>query len=137
MPVDRAHSYVTDAAGRVTRAEATLDLGKLNTGDRNAYQQVMAGRVGGEGYDGRHLIATLFGGAGERINLVPQLASVNRGEFREMEKMWAEALRAGKSVKVEVSPVYAGATKVPGDIDVVFSIDGVTHVRSSANTSGG
>lgn len=131
------HSYVTDAAGRVTRAEATLDLGKLNTGDRNAYQQVMAGRVGGEGYDGGHLIATLFGGAGERINLVPQLASVNRGEFREMEKMWAEALRAGKSVKVEVSPVYAGATKVPTEIDVVFSIDGVTHVRSFANTSGG
>lgn len=96
-----------------------------------------AGWVGGEGYDGGHLIATLFGGAGERINLVPQLASVNRGEFREMEKIRAEALRAGKSVKVEVSPVYAGASKVPSEIDVVFSIDGVAHVRSFANASGG
>lgn len=130
------HSYVTDAAGRVTRADATLDLAKLGSGDRNVYQQVVSGRIGGEGYDGGHLIGTLFGGAGERINLVPQLSSVNRGDFRVMEKEWADALVAGKTVKVEVSPAYTQGA-VPTEIDVVYWIDGVKHHRTFNNSPGG
>jgi len=131
------HSYVTDAAGRVARADATLDLAKLGTGDRNVYQQVVSGRIGGEGYDGGHLIGTLFGGAGERINLVPQLSSVNRGEFRAMEKMWADALMANKSVKVEVNPVYAGGSAVPTEIKVTYWIDGVRDTQVFGNLRGG
>lgn len=68
---------------------------------------------------------------------MPQLASVNRGDFREMEKAWAEALRAGKTVKVEVSQAYAGTNKVPTEMDVIYSIDGLTRTRSFSNTSGG
>ena len=131
------HSYVTDATGRVTRADATLDLAKLGSGDRNVYQQVVSGRIGGEGYDGGHLIGTLFGGAGERINLVPQLSSVNRGEFRAMEKMWADALVANKSVKVEVSPVYPGGSAVPTEIKVTYWIDGVRDTQVFGNLRGG
>jgi hypothetical protein len=132
--LDNGHGYFTDAAGRVVRAEGVLDLKKM---DPNTYQQVMAGRIGGEGYDGGHLIAKLFGGAGERINLIAQLSSVNRGEFRAMEKEWADAIREGKLVKVEVNPVYQGGLNVPVDTEVRYWIDGVLKEKSFPNTPGG
>lgn len=127
------HSYTTDALGRVTKAEGTLTPATV---DRNAYQQLLAGRAGGEGYDGGHLIGTMLGGAGERINLVAQLSSINRGEFRVMEKSWAEAIQAGKNVRVEVSPAYSGTGQVPASIEVRYWIDGVLKERSFPNGKG-
>ena len=132
--LDNGHAYMTDALGRVTKAEGVLDLSRV---DRNAYQQLIAGQVGGEGYEGGHLIAKLFGGAGERINLIPQLSSVNRGEFRVMEKEWADAIRVGKEVKVEVSPIYSGAGGVPVKVDVTYWVAGKRDTRTFANTPGG
>lgn len=79
----------------------------------------------------------MFGGAGEKINLVAQLFSVNRGEFRVMEKSWAEAMQAGKQVRVEVSPVYAGTSQVPARIDVRYWIDDAAIKRVFPNTPGG
>lgn len=114
----------------VTKAEGAL---APSTVDRNAYQQLLAGRAGGEGYDGGHLIGAMLGGAGERINLVAQLSSVNRGEFRMMEKSWAEAIQAGKDVRVEVSPVYAGIAQVPSRIEVVYWVGEQRFVRSLRN----
>ena len=131
--LDNGHAYQTDALGRVVKADGALDVNKT---DRNTWQQAAAGHVGGEGYDGGHLIATQFGGAGERINLVPQLATVNRGEFREMERQWAQAVLDGKTVRVEVNPVYAGSSQVPIRIDVESWVDGVRTERSFPNVGG-
>ncbi len=125
---------MTDALGRVTKAEGVLDLKRV---DPNTYQQLIAGQVGGQGYEGGHLIAKLFGGAGERINLIPQLSAVNRGEFRVMEKEWADAIRAGKEVRVEVSPIYAGSSKVPDSLDVTYWINGKPVSRLIPNRPGG
>jgi len=125
------HSYATDAAGRVVRAEG--DLSALLRSDRNLYQQVRAGEIGGPGYEGGHLIGSLFGGAGEKINLVPQLTSVNRVDYRAMERAWAEAIREGKQVKVEVSPVYSGVSQVPTKIEVIYWIDGQRAVQTFRN----
>ncbi len=132
--LDNGHAYMTDALGRVSKAEGLLDVTKM---DRNAYQQLMAGKVGGEGYEGGHLIATLFGGAGEKINLIPQLAAVNRGEFRVLEKEWADAIRAGKEVKVEVSPIYLGSSKVPDTVVARWWVNGVPEQRIFPNKPGG
>ena len=132
--LESGHTYVTDALGRVSKAEGVLDLLKV---DRNTYQQIMAGKIGGEGYDGGHLLATLYGGAGEKVNLIPQLSAVNRGEFREMERTWADAIREGKSVKVEVSPVYSNAGKVPDVVEVRYWVDGVLKERTFPNKPGG
>ncbi|HCE3288667.1 TPA: DNA/RNA non-specific endonuclease, partial [Vibrio parahaemolyticus] len=47
-----------------------------------------------------HLIATLFQGPAEKVNLVPQLKEQNRhGEWRQMEKRWSQALDEGKTWK--------------------------------------
>jgi hypothetical protein len=108
-----------------------LDLNKI---DRNTYQQVMAGRIGGEGYDGGHLIANLFGGAGERVNLIPQLSDVNRGVYRAMEGQWADAIRAGRQVRVEVSPIYSGSSAVPAGVNVNYWIDGRPSSRFFPNS---
>jgi DNA/RNA non-specific endonuclease len=131
--LDNGHAYVTDAAGRVTRAEGVLDIARM---DRNTYQQIMVGQFGGPGFDGGHLIGSLFGGAGERLNIVAQLSGVNRGIFRTMELEWANAIRAGREVRVEVSPVYSGASKVPTSIDVIYWIDGARAARNFPNTKG-
>lgn len=128
------HTYTTDTLGRVVKAEGTLNPATV---DRNAYQQLLAGRVGGDGYDGGHLIGTLVGGAGEKINLVAQLSSVNRGEFRVMEKSWAEAMQAGKEVRVEVVPIYAGTGQVPSDLIAKWWINGVEAIKRFPNTRGG
>jgi filamentous hemagglutinin len=132
--LNNGHAYTTDTLGRVSKAEGLLDIGKM---DRNAYQQLMAGQVGGAGYEGGHLIATVLGGAGEKINLIPQLTAVNRGEFRVLEKEWADAIKAGKEVKVEVSPIYSGSGRVPTSIDVTYRIDGKPVSRLFPNTPGG
>jgi hypothetical protein len=132
--LDNGHAYTTDTFGRVVKADGVLDVGKA---DRNTWQQAAAGHVGGEGYDGGHLIASLFGGAGERINLVPQLSSVNRGEFREMERQWAQAVLDGKAVRVEVSPVYSGTSGVPDLISVRYWVDGKLSDATFPNTKGG
>ncbi|WP_223942599.1 DNA/RNA non-specific endonuclease [Arthrobacter sp. StoSoilB22] len=48
--------------------------------NRSAWQQILAGiRVGGRGYEGGHLIASLFAGPGEGANLMAQLMFQNRG----------------------------------------------------------
>jgi filamentous hemagglutinin len=132
--LNNGHAYTTDTLGRVTKAEGLLDVAKA---DRNNWQQAAAGHAGGDGYDGGHLIATLFGGAGEKINLVPQLATVNRGEFRVMEGEWARAVLEGKTVKVEVVPLYAGANKTPTEIVARWWIDGVPAQKRFPNNSGG
>ena len=135
--LDNGHAYMTDALGRVSKAEGLLDVSNLRKMDRNTYQQLVAGKVGGEGYEGGHLIATLFGGAGEKINLIPQLAAVNRREFRVLEREWADAIRAGKDVKVEVSPVYTGAGKVPEAIVTKWTVDGRTFTKTFPNLPSG
>lgn len=62
---------------------------------------------------------------------------MNRGEFRVMEKEWADAIRAGKEVKVEVSPIYAGTGGVPAKVDVTYWIAGKRDTRTFASTPGG
>ncbi|HGX8801968.1 TPA: DNA/RNA non-specific endonuclease, partial [Escherichia coli] len=39
--------------------------------DRNTYQQCKAGKCGSSGDEGGHLIASIFNGPGEKLNLVP------------------------------------------------------------------
>jgi hypothetical protein len=133
--LDNGHAYMTDALGRVSKAEAVLNLGAA--GSRNGYQQLIVGQVGGPGYEGGHLIASLFGGAGEKINLIPQLAEINRVEFRAMERTWAEAVKSGKQVKVEINPIYSGKETVPSMLTVRYWIDDKITVVPFRNKPGG
>ncbi|EIJ45920.1 filamentous hemagglutinin outer membrane protein [Herbaspirillum sp. GW103] len=123
--LDNGHVYITDASGRVTKVEGNLSL---NTMDRNPYQQLCAGKSGCAGDDGGHLIASSLGGAGDRINIVPQASTLNRGDWRAMEDSLRRELASGKSVSVSIDLAYpsAGGAR-PRAFSVSVTVDGVTQ----------
>ncbi|MEO8121766.1 MAG: DNA/RNA non-specific endonuclease [Rhodoferax sp.] len=120
--LDNGHTYVTDANGRVNAVVGELDLTKM---DRNPYQQCVTGKCGDIGDQGGHLIAATLGGAGDRINLVPQAATLNNGAWKVMENEFKAALDAGKTVSIKIDVGYppGGGTR-PNSFLVDATIDG-------------
>ena len=133
--VDGNKIYDTDHLGRVVRVEATL---KLDTLDRNTYQQLKAGKQGIEGDEGGHLIASILNGSGEKINLLPMNSNLNRGLWKKHESRWANALRDGKTVKVKIEPVYQGKDIRPIKFKISYSIDNGRFMQTNLlNQAGG
>jgi hypothetical protein len=130
------YRYTTDGLGRVARADGTLDLNKA---DRAGYQQQHAGGSWRQLTDqGGHLIASIFGGPGERINLVPMDANLNQGAWRSMEAGWAKELAAGKTVSVDVQPIYAGESLRPDRFVIRHKVgDDVPQYIRFTNKPGG
>lgn len=127
--IDYTHYYVTDHAGRVE----TLAIDHLALGDarRSPSIQRAVGAQGGEGYDGAHLIANMFGGGRERITTQPWLQSINRagdGSYYAVEAGWRRALTGDPPVlitDVRLYPEFDGSSTVPTRIAVEWYEDGV------------
>ncbi|WNO04234.1 DUF637 domain-containing protein [Rhodoferax mekongensis] len=120
--MDNGHSYITDASGRVKGVEA--DLTGIKS-DRNGYQQACVGKCGNPGDEGGHLIAASLGGAGDRINIVPQASTLNRGEWKAMEAMLKNEIDAGKKVSVKIDVGYpSGNGARPNVFLVTATING-------------
>lgn len=117
--VDDNYSFTTDERGRTQKVEGQLNL---DTADRNKYQQCKAGKCGDAGDEGGHLIASIFNGPGEAINLVPMNGNLNKGAWKIMENDWAAALEQGKSVKVTIEPEYIGGSKRPVSFNIAYQI---------------
>lgn len=81
---ENGYSYQTDAQARVVSVEADL---KLDPWDRNSYQQGKAAKCGIEGDCGGHILAAMFGGSGERLNIVPMDSRLNGagGDWYKLE----------------------------------------------------
>nr|WP_308469408.1 DNA/RNA non-specific endonuclease [Acinetobacter bereziniae] len=136
---DNGYTYKTDANGRVSNVEANL---KLETNDRNKYQQTNSGKNNGRLPDdhGGHLIASMFKGPGEGINIVPMDKKFNGGggDWGKLEKTWQDALKANKEVKVSIQPVFTGTSKRPTSFVVEQQINGVSlPARRLQNTASG
>jgi filamentous hemagglutinin len=119
--VDGNKTFQTDGLGRVEKVESNLSLTK---NDRNTYQQCVAGKCGVTGDEGGHLIASIFNGPGERLNLLPMNGNLNKGTWKTMENTWASALKEGKQVSVKIEPVYSGKSVRPDSFNVEYSIGG-------------
>jgi len=119
--VDGNKTYKTDSLGRVDSVESELSL---NTNDRNKYQQCIAGKCGIDGDEGGHLIASIFNGPGEKLNLLPMNGNLNKGVWKTMENTWASALKEGKGVSVKIEPVYTAKNVRPDSFNVTYSISG-------------
>ena len=119
--VDGNKTYQTDSMGRVERVESDLSYAK---NDRNTYQQCVAGKCGVSGDEGGHLIASVFNGPGEKLNLLPMNGNLNKGAWKSMENTWANALKDGKPVNVKIEPIYSGSSVRPDRFNVKYSIDG-------------
>ncbi|MCG3471806.1 DUF637 domain-containing protein [Xenorhabdus bovienii] len=132
--VDGNITYHTDSLSRTKQVETTLVLSK---NDRSPYQQSKAGKTGNVGDEGGHLIASIFNGPGEKINLVPMNGNLNKGEWKKMENSWAKDLKDGKQIDVKITPVYKSNNVRPDEINVRYSIDGGRPVIVNFNNSEG
>lgn len=130
----KGYTYETDELGRVTLVKGAA---KLKTANRNTYQQSKVGKSGKDGDEGGHLVASIFDGPGEKINLLPMDANLNKGAWKKMENKWADALKEGKQVDMEVKPKYIGDSTRPSEFIVRQSIDGVKSSHSFKNQPGG
>ncbi|WP_417312277.1 DNA/RNA non-specific endonuclease [Ectopseudomonas khazarica] len=93
--------------------------------DRNTYQQCKVGHCGNPGDDGGHLIASSLGGAGDKINIVPQASTLNRGDWKAMENSLRKELEAGKAVSVKIEVKYPPGNGVrPSEFKVYAMMDG-------------
>lgn len=121
-----SYTYETDSVGNVNRVHGSLEL---KARDRNTYQQTKSAEFNGikdglKSDDGGHLVASIFNGPGEQINYLPMNLNLNRGRWKKMENTWAEALKSGKKVSIDIKPIYEGASKRPAAFDVKYWIDG-------------
>jgi hypothetical protein len=121
------YDYATDASGRVTTVEGRLNL---ETAPRNGYQQQVSGRTDRLPDDqGGHLIASIFNGPGDRLNLVPMNGNFNMGAWRSMEGRFADNLAAGRTVDVRIEAVYPADSTRPTGFVVTSITDGGRPVR--------
>lgn len=132
--VDGNKTYHTDELTRTTNASASLSLSK---NDRNTYQQCKTGKCGVTGDEGGHLIASIFNGPGEKLNLVPMDGNLNKGAWKQMENTWANALKDGRTVDVNIQPMYSGNNTRPDRVIVQYSIDGGRPVNVDFKNSPG
>ncbi|MCT9846117.1 hemagglutinin repeat-containing protein [Leclercia adecarboxylata ATCC 23216 = NBRC 102595] len=127
--------YKTDHLARPQQVEATLSA---NVKDRNGYQQCKAGKCGNPGDEGGHLIASIFNGPGEKLNLVPMDGNLNKGAWKQMENTWAKAVNEGKEVKVNIQPTYVGDSVRPDKFYIEYTIDGGRPITETfKNAPGG
>ena len=119
--VDGNKTYHTDDLSRTTNVNASLSLSK---NDRNTYQQCKAGKCGNNGDEGGHLIASIFNGLGEKLNIFPMDGNLNKSQWKKMENSWGTALKEGKTVDVNIQPIYSGNNIRPDRVIVQYSVDG-------------
>ncbi|MGT2925755.1 LysM peptidoglycan-binding domain-containing protein [Streptococcus cuniculipharyngis] len=112
--------YETDALGRIIgvgvgELQLKTHAGRL-THNPNTTGKIVTDHAG-------HLIADLFGGSPKLDNLVSQDKFVNMREYRELERLWHNAIKAGKKVEVSIRLSYDGLSKRPQKFDIKYRID--------------
>lgn len=133
---DNGYTYHTDSLGRVETVKADL---KLDPWDRNTYQQGKVASCGNDSDCGGHLLASMFGGAGEAINIVPMNAKLNGagGAWYKLETEWKQAINNDKAVKVEIKPIYTTNGKRPYSFDITYYVGNVKRNTTLKNSSNG
>lgn len=133
--IDDHITATTDDLGRTSNLRAdnleflAKDLADLR---RHGANQSSMGKLGGEGYDGGHLLAAMFGGPGEKINVIPQLRMQNRnfglsgltGAERHAltgnSKTW---YTVESDIQKLVDPKAGSAENISWDVTVEYSSD--------------
>lgn len=117
--VSNGYYYESDGNGSITNAGGTL---RENIDGRKPLNAKVDGMQ--EGDDRGHVIGDQFDASNREDNLVPQLASVNRGEFRQFENTLAALRDEGHDIQVSYEPFYMDDPKRPALIQAHLNIDG-------------
>ncbi|MGG4033015.1 PrsW family glutamic-type intramembrane protease [Paenibacillus cisolokensis] len=115
--------------GQIISVFAKIEPRHIDTGTiTNDASRRFARMLGRRTDDAGHAIGNKLGGLGSRKsgNIFPQNPTVNRGAFREFEKMIAEEVLAGKDVFVRVTPKYPPGSTRPSEVLYQVRIDGET-----------
>ena len=71
-----------------------------------------------------HLAGDRFGGSADLDNIVSQSQNVNLSSYKKIENQWANALKEGKDVTVNVDIKYNENGLRPTEFNVEYTIDG-------------
>lgn len=100
----------TDDKGRVIKSTFTPTLVEDKRTPEDSAKTREVGKTGKEGDEGGHIQAHSLGGSSEKINLFPQDANFNRGEYKKIENSIKNDLKEGKNVQVTVELIYDDPT---------------------------
>ncbi|RMM38152.1 hypothetical protein ALQ80_200114 [Pseudomonas coronafaciens pv. oryzae] len=109
------------------RATATITKDDIKKGGTatNASSRSWARSLGNANDDAGHIIAKLLGGSGGKDGVFPQLSKVNRGLFRNYEKIIAKDVRDNGPVNIDIAFKYANGGTRPTDIIYNYYREGV------------
>lgn len=118
------YTYQTDALGRIVKVTFE-DLALKNRTGRlpilNTLQEIGRG-FQRAGDDRGHLIADQFDGNNTLANIVAMNGELNKGAYKAMEDLWAEAIKNGQHVSGTIELVYSGSSFRPSAFEVAYSI---------------
>lgn len=84
--------------------------------------------------DGGHLLANIFGGISEQINVLPMTNKANKIDFKAIENKLSKAFSQGKKITdFTVSPKYIGKSFRPDKFKVSYYIDGEYFSKTISN----
>lgn len=130
--VKNGYAFHIDVITRMRRVNGKLTLSPAAR--RSKRSQAEAGGADRRSTDdGGHFIAARFNGPRDTFSHFAQDASFNRGAYRALEDKWAEALRAGRRVIVDIIPEYGGASVRPSRLIVIWYVDGKRFERTFRN----
>lgn len=118
------YSYTTDEKSRITSAEGKLRIRDDGFARNMEDVRDFEGQEYQEGDERAHLIGHQFGGSDRLENLVPMDAKLNHGDFYNLERKLADAVKDGADVRLKVEPVYESDSNRPTEFKVSYSIDG-------------
>ena len=129
------YRFDIDLIGRTQQARGVLAVNPSQGRSRSA-QRTAGGRDRLPTDHGGHYIARRFNGPTEAFNHFAQDANFNRSGYASLENQWAAAIRAGKTVSVDIQAQYDGLSQRPSQIIVVFWIDGQQKRQIFENRAG-
>jgi len=118
--------YHTDSIGRVKKVSGVLTRLSEVSSRNNGFQTKIVEDYGIKGIDqGGHMLANIFGGAYEWINMFPLNRSLNLGKYKQVENIWRKSIIEGKKVNYSIEFDYTNTiSHRPKLINIIYSIDG-------------
>ncbi|MEC2159698.1 T7SS effector LXG polymorphic toxin [Virgibacillus halodenitrificans] len=124
------YSYETDNLGRIIKFE-TDNLQLTTRENRLSHNPNTPGKQQGD--HAGHLAGDRFGGSPELDNLVSQSSNINLSQYKKLENLWANAIKDGKQVNVNVKVEYSGNSSRPLSFNVQYEIDGERFIKDLLN----
>lgn len=124
------YNYETDELGRISNWN-TENLQLTQREKRLNHVAKTLGKLKGD--HAGHLAGDRFGGSPKLDNMVSQSQHVNLSDYRKIENIWAQAIKQGKEVAVNVEVRYDKNGLRPTEFIVEYIIDGDATIQNIFN----